>query len=118
MSREDQAAIARHELKAELADMVAAAAFCVKNRGTVVLVYPAVRFAHLASGLAEKKLALKRLQPVYSYPEDVQARLMLVEAVKNGGEECRILPPLYIYCKRDGAYSRQIQQMYEPKPAS
>ncbi|HEB70699.1 MAG TPA: methyltransferase domain-containing protein [Desulfobulbus sp.] len=118
VSREDQAAIARHELKAELADMLAAAAFCVKNRGTVVLVYPAVRFAHLASGLAEKKLALKRLQPVYSYPEDVQARLMLVEAVKNGGEECRILPPLYIYCKRDGAYSRQIQQMYEPKPAS
>ncbi len=116
VSRDDQAAIARHELRADLNDMLAAAAFCVKNRGTVVFVYPAVRFAHLAAGLAEKKLALKRLQPVYSYPKDNQARLVLIEAVKNGGEECRILPPFYMYSKRDGAYNLQMQRIYEPKP--
>lgn len=108
-----QAAIARHELKADLGDMLAAAAFCVKNRGAVVFVYPAVRFAHLAAGLAEKKLALKRLQPVYSYPDDSRARLVLIEAVKNGGEECRILPPLYIYSSRDGAYSPEMERMYD-----
>ncbi len=115
VSRGDQAAIARHELKADLNDMLAAAAFCVKNRGTVILVYPALRFSHLAAGLAGKKLTLRRLQPVYSYPEDNQARLVLVEAVKNGGEECRILPPFYIYAKRDGAYSPQMQRIYDPK---
>lgn len=112
VNRWDQAAIARHELKAELDDMLAAAAFCVKNHGTVVFVYPAVRFARLAAGLAEKKLVLRRLQPVYSYPEDVQARLVLIEAVKNGGEECRILAPFYIYSERDGAYSPEMQRIY------
>ena len=116
VSRGNQAAIARHELKAELIDMLAAAAFCVKNRASVVLVYPAVRFAHLAAGLTEKKLALRRLQPVYSYPEDNQARLVLVEAVKNGGEECGIMPPFYIYSRRDGAYSQEMQRLYEPGP--
>jgi len=118
LNREGQAAIARHELKADLGDMLAAAAFCVKNRGTVILVYPALRFAHLAAGLAEKKLTLRRLQPVYSYPEDNQARLVLVEAMKNGGEECRILAPFYIYSKRDGEYSPQMQRMYEPPSLS
>jgi len=111
----DQAAIARHELKADLADMLDGAAYSVKNRGAVVLVYPAVRFAHLAAVLAEKKLAMKRFQPVYSYPEDSQARLVLVEAVKNGGEECRILPPFYIYSEKNGAYSQEMQRMYDPK---
>lgn len=116
LNRGDQAAIARHELKADLRDMLAAAAYSVKNRGTVVVVYPAVRFAHLAAVFAEKKLALRRLQSVYSYPEDEQARLVLVEAVKNGGEECRILVPFYIYAGKDGAYSSQMQGMYDPKP--
>jgi tRNA1(Val) A37 N6-methylase TrmN6 len=114
LNQAKQAAIARHELKADLADMLAAAAYSVKNRGTVVLVYPAVRFAHLAAELAEKKLALKRMQPVYSYPQDTRARLVLVEAVKNGGEECFILPPFYIYSEKDGAYSHEMQKMYEP----
>ena len=114
VNRGDQAAIARHELKADLANMLDGAAYSVKNRGAVVLVYPAVRFAYLATVLAERKLAMKRFQPVYSYPEDSQARLVLVEAVKNGGEECRILPPLYIYREKNGAYSQEMQRMYEP----
>jgi len=114
INRGDQAAIARHELKADLVDMLDGAAYSVKNRGVVVLVYPAVRFAYLAAVLAGRKLAMKRFQPVYSYPEDSQARLVLVEAVKNGGEECRILPPFYIYKEKNGAYSQDMERMYDP----
>ncbi|HFQ89412.1 MAG TPA: methyltransferase domain-containing protein, partial [Desulfobulbus sp.] len=48
-----EAAIARHELRATLADMVGAAAFCVRNRGGVVFVYPAARMATLLYRLQE-----------------------------------------------------------------
>ncbi len=116
ISRESEAAIARHELKADLADMLDGAVYSVKNRRPVVLVYPAVRFAHLIALLTERKMALKRVQPVYSYPEDNQACLVLVEAVKNGGEECCLLPPFYIYSEKNGDYSPQMQRLYDSEP--
>lgn len=108
-----EAAIARHELRATLADMVRAAAFCVRNRGGVVFVYPAARMATLLYRLQERNLVPKRLQPVYSYPEDRCGRLVLVEAVKNGGEELRLLPPLFVYARKNGPYSREMQEMYD-----
>jgi tRNA1(Val) A37 N6-methylase TrmN6 len=52
------------------------------------------------------------MQLVYSYPEDDQARLVMVEAVKNGGEGIHILPPLYIYQYADGPYSAEMKKMY------
>ncbi|MCI5121248.1 MAG: SAM-dependent methyltransferase, partial [Candidatus Electrothrix sp. AUS4] len=54
----------------------------------------------------------KRIQPVYSYPEDDQARLVMIEAMKNGGEGVRLLPPLYIYQYPDGPYSAEVEAMY------
>lgn len=108
----DEAAIARHELKSNLNDMLSAATFAVKNRRPVVLVYPAARFAHLAAELTEKRLVMKQLQPVYSYPESDRASLVLVEAVKNGGEGCRFLPPFYIYCGKNKRYSPEMEKLY------
>lgn len=104
---------ARHEIDAELDDIVKAASFGVKNRGTAVFVYPAVRATRLLVSLQKFKFSPKKLQAVYSYPEDDRARLVLVEAVKNGGEELRILPPFYIYSAKNGAYSEEMQKIYE-----
>jgi tRNA1(Val) A37 N6-methylase TrmN6 len=50
---------------------------------------------------------------VYSYPEDDRARLVLVDAVKNGGEGLLLLPPMFIYACADGPYSREMEQLYE-----
>jgi tRNA1Val (adenine37-N6)-methyltransferase len=63
--------------------------------------------------MTNKRLVPKRLQPVYSCPEDAEARLVLIEAVKNGGEGLRFLPPLYIYQRKDGPYSPELERMYE-----
>jgi len=111
-SPENQRARARHEIAANLDDVVKAAAFAVKNRGRVVFVYPAKRAATLINRLVERNLEPKRLQPVYSYPESENASLVLVEAVKNGGEEISILPPLYIFTEKNGPYTDQVQELY------
>ena len=109
----DQAALARHELSGEIVDFVHAAAFAVKNRGKVVFVYPARRSNTLLAALHEQRLTPKRLQPVYSYPGAESASLVLVEAVKNGGEQVEILAPFYIYERRNGSYSPAMLALYQ-----
>ena len=113
INREDECAIARHELTADLESVVSAAAFCVKNRAAVVCINPADRLATLLAVMQEQRLVPKRLQPVYSYPEDERARLVMVEAVKNGGEGLHLLPPFYIYQYQDGPYSPEMEKLYQ-----
>lgn len=107
-----QRARARHEIDASLADMVRAAAYAVRNRGKVVAVYPAVRCVSLLAELCKHSLEPKRLQPVYGYPGRTEASLVLVEAVKNGGEEVRLLPPFYVYTEKNGPYTEAMQKLY------
>lgn len=114
----DQAARARHELNGGIDAFVRAAAFAVKNRGKVVFVYPARRGNTLLAALHGQRLTPKRLQPVYSYPGAESARLVLVEAIKNGGEQIEILAPLYIYERRNGDYSPALQALYQEETCS
>ncbi len=108
----DEQLIARHEIRARLADVARAASFIVKNRGRVALVYPAARCAALLAELSLHKLEPKRLQVVYSYPGS-PGKLVLVEAIKNGGEELSILPPFYVYRNQGGKYSDEMAACYE-----
>ena len=112
ISQEDECALARHELTADPDSVIAAAAYAVKNRGTVACIYPAERLATVIAAMMKKRLVPKRIQPVYSYPEDDRARLVMIEAMKNGGEGLRLLPPLYIYQYPDGPYSAEVAAMY------
>ncbi|WLE98639.1 MAG: tRNA1(Val) (adenine(37)-N6)-methyltransferase [Candidatus Electrothrix communis] len=113
ISQEDECALARHELTADPDSVIAAAAYAVKNRGTVACMYPAERLATVIAAMMKKRLVPKRIQPVYSYPKDNRARLVMIEAMKNGGEGLCLLPPLYIYQFPDGPYSTELEAMYE-----
>jgi tRNA1Val (adenine37-N6)-methyltransferase len=113
VSPNDQRARARHEIDASLSEVVRAAAFAAKNRGRVVFVYPAARTMTLTAALKNARLEPKRLQPVYSYPGSPEATLILVEAVKNGGEEVQLLAPFYIYARQNGPYSEAMQTLYD-----
>ncbi|MBW6519834.1 MAG: methyltransferase [Desulfoarculaceae bacterium] len=113
--QDQESFIARHQVHCTLSEVVAAAAAVVKNRGKVVFVYPAAGLNALLIDLQQYHLVPKRLQTIYSYPDvSAPARLILVEAVKNGGEGLRVLPPFYIYERRLGAYSKGMQRLYAP----
>lgn len=111
---DDEQAIARHEIQCKLTDVVQAISFCLKNRGRASLIYPADRVAGLIHALKSKKLEPKRMQVVYSYPES-SGKLVLIEAMKNGGEELAILPPFYIYTQQEGEYSPEMAKLYEKR---
>jgi tRNA1Val (adenine37-N6)-methyltransferase len=112
VSQAGECALARHELTADPASVLAAAAFAVRNRGAVCCIYPAERLAAILAVMQQQRLTPKRLQPVYSCPEADRARLALIEAVKNGGQGLELLPPLFIHQSKDGPYSPALQAMY------
>ena len=69
----------------------------------------------LFSELKGKKLEPKRARFVYSYPESSYgAKLVLVEAVKNGGDGLRLEAPLYVYTQKNGPHTAEIMNMYAP----
>lgn len=106
--------LARHEVAADLAEVVAAASWLLHKGGRIDLVYPAERAVALLSALRAVGLEPKRLQVVHSYPGS-PGKLVLVEALKGGGEELVILPPLNIHREAGGGYSAEMARCYELK---
>jgi tRNA1(Val) A37 N6-methylase TrmN6 len=110
---DDEKTAARHEKLADLANVIHAAVWAVKKKGRVTLIYPAARGASVISGLKNAGLEPKKILSIFSYP-DSPASLLIIEAVKQGGEEVTILPPFYIYKEKGGAYSQEMAEYYSP----
>lgn len=108
----DEQAVARHEIRCDLNNVAKAIAFCLRNKGRASLIYPADRAAALIDTLKKNRLEPKRLQIVYSYPGS-SGKLIMLECIKNGGEELTILPPFFIYEKKNGGYSPEMARLYE-----
>ncbi len=106
-------ALARHEQAADLASVIKAANWAVRKRGRGGFIYPASRGAAVISELKNAGLEPKKMLSIFSYPGSA-ANLLIIEAVKQGGEELTILPPFYVYQERDGEYSPEMGGYYSP----
>ena len=114
-STDRQSLVARHQICASTEQTMAAASLVVKNRGAVTVVFPADRLVELTVSMFTAGLQPKRMQMVYSSPEKVgAAKLVLIEAMKNGGPGVTILPPFFIYQRKNGPYTDEMQRLYDP----
>lgn len=91
-----QKAIARHEIKGTLNDLVSIASYLLPNKGRCYLIFPASRTADLLVALRKRKLEPKRFQLVYPRNGE-SAKFLLVESVKSSGVELNIMPPLILH---------------------
>lgn len=106
---------ARHLTADGIKSFVDGAAYCTKNRGRIVFIYPAERLMELLYSFYEKKIEPKTMQFIYAYPESSHvSKLVLIEAIKNGGVGLTVLPPCYIYTHKGGPYSAAVALMYRP----
>jgi len=112
-NQEQQQLVARHEIMADVAAVVKSAARALKNRGRAAFIYPAARGATLLFELKKQGLEPKRMQIVFSFPGS-PSTLLLVEALKGGGEELTVLPPFYVYREQQGEYSPEMAACYRP----
>ncbi|MGL1932447.1 MAG: methyltransferase [Desulfotalea sp.] len=113
-SDNEQALNARHQVAGGLEDYLLATSKLLKNRAKAVFVYPA-EFLNDFICLARKvNLEPKKIQFVYNYPEGVKdSSLFIIVCQKNGGVNLSVMPPLYVYDKKNGAYSTEVDGFYK-----
>ena len=104
-------ALARHEILVDLPRMLAGVRHVLKDHGRLFLIYPARRLARLIFEARRARLEPKRIRPVHSFPEK-ESEWILLEAVKNGGEEMTVLPALTVY-ERPGVYAPEFRRILE-----
>jgi tRNA1Val (adenine37-N6)-methyltransferase len=107
-----QRALARHEIAMTLADLVGAARRLLKTGGRLVVIYTAERAAELLAQLRSEQIEPKRLRSVHS-DRLSNARLILIEGIKNGGPGLTLPPPLIMY-DENGTYSQEMHSLLSP----
>jgi tRNA1(Val) A37 N6-methylase TrmN6 len=89
-------AIARHEMKGTLEDLISTASYLLPPKGRCYLIFPALRAVDLLESLRGANLEPKRLQFVHPRMAG-EAKFTLVESIKDGGPEVRIMGPLILH---------------------
>jgi tRNA1Val (adenine37-N6)-methyltransferase len=89
-------AIARHEIRGTLEDLISIASYLLPTKGRCYLIFPALRTIDLLMILRAEKLEPKRLQFVHPRIKE-EAKFILVESVKASGVELKIMEPLILH---------------------
>jgi tRNA1Val (adenine37-N6)-methyltransferase len=107
---EVEKALARHEIKGAIGDFLSAAGYVLKETGRLYLIYPASRIVELFYRMRVHRLEAKRMRMVHSRMTS-GADFTLVEGLRGGGEEMKVMPPLFIY--EDGEeYSPEMKEIF------
>lgn len=109
VSPEPERAVARHEIKASLSDVVSVAEKLLRHSGRLVVIYPAERAADLIVKMRASRLEPKRLRLVHSRLHS-EAELIVAEGLKHGRPGLKVASPL-ILCKTDGSYTDEVKEM-------
>ena len=107
----EQLSIARHEVEINLEELIKIASELVKDRGYFYLVHRADRLSEIMSSLQKYKFEAKKIKFCYT-TKYKNAKIVLIEAIKNGKAGLTILPPLIIN-KENGEYTDEILKMFE-----
>ncbi|MBE5934807.1 MAG: tRNA1(Val) (adenine(37)-N6)-methyltransferase [Lachnospiraceae bacterium] len=103
-------AIARHELKCSLEDVVRESSKLLKVGGKLYMVHRPFRLIEIINMCVKYKLEPKRMRFVHPYV-DKEPNMVLIEAVKGGKSMVKIEKPLVVY-KDVNVYTDEIHDIY------
>lgn len=106
-------AIARHEIKATLQDILQVGQNILKEKGRLAIIYPVRRTIDLFTEMRQNHLEPKKICFVHSRLRE-GACLVLVEASKGGRIQTTVSPPFIIY-KESGEYSPEAENLFQEK---
>ena len=106
-----QLSIARHEIEINLEELIKIASELVKDRGYFYLVHRADRLSEILNNLIKYRFEAKKIKFCYT-TKYKNAKIVLIEAIKNGKTGLTILPPLIIN-KENGEYTDEVLKMFE-----
>ena len=87
-------AIARHEILIKLEDIVSLAHKFLRDKGKLYIVYRPDRLMELLKLFDKYKFGVKKLQCCYNNSDSLSS-MILIEAMKNGQDDLKILAPLF-----------------------
>ena len=89
-------AIARHEIKGTLEDLISIASYLLPLKGRCYLIFPALRTVDLLVALRGGDLEPKQLQFVHPRIGE-EAKFILTESIKASGVELKLMEPLILH---------------------
>lgn len=103
-------AVARHEIKTNLSEVINIASHTLKMNGHLALVHRPERLLAILDEMRRFRIAPKRIQFVYP-KAGKDANILLVDGIKDGKEDgLKILPPLITYNEQN-EYQPEIRKM-------
>jgi tRNA1(Val) A37 N6-methylase TrmN6 len=102
-------AIARHELYLTLDEAVVSASRLLKQGGKAAFVHRPGRLLDIVTAMRANRLEPKRIQFVYP-KEGKEANTLLIEGIKDGKPDLKILPPLYVYNEHN-EYTKEVSEL-------
>ena len=103
-------AIARHEIKCTLEDVLREGARLLKPNGRFYMVHRPFRLVDIIDTFIRYRLEPKRMKFVHPYI-DKEPQMVLIEAVKGGRRRLLVEKPVIIY-NADGQYTDEIRTVY------
>lgn len=104
-------AIARHELMCSLEDVLRVSSQLVKQGGHVALVHRPNRLVDILTLMRRYRIEPKRVR--FVYPKlTKEANMLLVEGIKDGQPDLKLLPPLIAYNEQD-EYTPEMKRLYD-----
>ncbi len=107
---ESAKAIARHEVKCTLDDIVRETASLLVPHGRCYFVHRPFRLVDLFASMRKYGVEPKRMRLVYPYA-DREPNMVLVEGARSGKPRLAVEKPLVVY-KDDGTYTDEIVNIY------
>ena len=108
---DESKAIARHEIKCTLNDVLSESSRLLKNGGKLFMVHKPERLDEIKVAMKEVKLKPKRLRIVYPRI-DSKPNMILIEGAKCANAGMIVEKPLIIY-DESGKYTREVAKIYE-----
>ena len=112
INKNDYLTIARHEVKAKLADIVDEAKKLLVDGGRFYMVHRVNRLTEVMRTLEDNRFGLKKIQMIYP-KVDNDAMMFLVEARKNKPSDLKIIEPLYVY--DNDKYTKEVLEIFNFK---
>ena len=107
-----QRAVARHEIRITLLDVVKSAGEILKRAGLFVLVHTSERLPELVQHMRSCRIEPKNVRFIHSRKKS-ESKIMMMEGVKQGKPGLTVGPPIFIY-NEDGTYTEEIEAMFLP----
>lgn len=106
----DKKAISRHEVLISLEEIIYTASKLLKVGGRFYMIHRPERLKDIILGLDRNKFTPKKIRFIHP-TVDKRPTMIMVEAVKGGGDFLQIMEPLYVY-NEDRSYTDEINRIY------